>query len=132
MASRAQSTDNDILRGIPAARIKLIERIAAEARQRVAGTALDLRRRFLRAYYRGVGEEDLSQRAPADLANMALRHLETGYQRPGGRPLVEVFNLFDRENFGIPVRILESPAFGKSTYTTTPPRTVQLAARFFF
>src|SRR3954463_12360792 len=92
MASRVSTTDNDILRGIPAARIKLIERIASEARQRVAGTSLDLRRRFLRAYFRGVGEEDLSQRAPAELARMACRHLETGYQRPGGRSLVEVFN----------------------------------------
>ena len=92
MASRVAATEQGLLRGIPAARIKIIERIAAEARQRVAGTALDLRRRFLRAYYRGVGEEDLSQRAPDALSHMALRHLETGYQRPAGKPLVEVFN----------------------------------------
>ena len=92
MASRVQPTDQGLLRGIPATRIKLIERIATEARERVAGTSLDLRRRFLRAYFRGVGEEDLSQRAPAEAARMALRHLETGYQRPGGHPLVDVFN----------------------------------------
>ncbi len=88
MSARARATEQGLLRGIPAARIKLIERIAAEARQRVAGTALDLRRRFLRVYYRGVGEEDLSQRTPANLASMALRHLETGFRRPGGHPLV--------------------------------------------
>jgi hypothetical protein len=44
----------------------------------------------------------------------------------------EIFNLFNRTNFGIPVRILESPAFGRSTYTTTPPRTIQLVVRLHF
>ena len=92
MAARKRATEEGLLRGIPATRIKLIERIAAEARQRVADTSLDLRRRFLRGYFRGVGEEDLSQRAPAELSAAALRHLETGYQRPKGRALVEVFN----------------------------------------
>ncbi len=92
MASRLAATEQGLLRGIPAARIKLIERIATGARQRVAGTSLGLRRHFLRAYFRGVGEEDLSQRATDDLARTALRHLETGFQRPAGRALVEVFN----------------------------------------
>ena len=44
----------------------------------------------------------------------------------------EVFNFFNHANFGIPVRILESPAFGRSTYTTAPPRTVQLVAKLMF
>lgn len=44
----------------------------------------------------------------------------------------EIFNLFNRTNFGIPVRILESPGFGRSTYTTTPPRTIQFALKFSF
>jgi hypothetical protein len=44
----------------------------------------------------------------------------------------EIFNLLNRANFGIPVRILESPAFGKSTYTTTTPRTIQLAVKLSF
>lgn len=44
----------------------------------------------------------------------------------------EIFNLFNRTNFGIPVRILESPAFGKSTYTTTPQRTIQFVIKFAF
>ena len=92
MASRLAAMEQGLLRGIPSTRIKLIERIAAEARQRVAGTALDLRRRFLRAYFRGVGEEDLSQRSADEMARTALRQLETGYQRPAGRALVEVFN----------------------------------------
>jgi glutamate dehydrogenase len=98
MAARNRATEQGLLRGIPAIRIKLIERIAAEARQRIAGTSLDLRRRFLRGYFRGVGEEDLSQRAPAELSSAALRHLETGYQRPKGRPLVEVLNPDIKQN----------------------------------
>jgi len=44
----------------------------------------------------------------------------------------EIFNVFNNANFGIPVRILESPAFGRSTYTTTPPRTIQFAIKFLF
>jgi hypothetical protein len=44
----------------------------------------------------------------------------------------EIFNVFNNRNFGIPVRILESPAFGRSTYTTTPPRTIQFVAKFLF
>ena len=44
----------------------------------------------------------------------------------------EIFNVFNNTNFGIPVRILESPAFGRSTYTTTPPRTIQFAIKFLF
>jgi hypothetical protein len=44
----------------------------------------------------------------------------------------EIFNLFNRVSYGIPVRILESPAFGRATYTTTPPRTVQFAVKLLF
>jgi len=80
------------LPNIPAARVKLIERIVAAARTRVAGTSLQLRRRFLRAYFRGVGEEDLGERDPGEFAGAALRHLEAGRVRAPGRALVEVFN----------------------------------------
>ena len=44
----------------------------------------------------------------------------------------EIFNVFNNTNFGIPVRILESPGFGRATYTTTPPRTVQFVVKFLF
>jgi hypothetical protein len=44
----------------------------------------------------------------------------------------EFFNLFNRANYGIPVRILESPAFGTSISTRTPPRTIQLVGKFQF
>ena len=42
----------------------------------------------------------------------------------------EVFNLFNRANYGIPGRILESPSFGISTNTVVPARVIQFSARF--
>ena len=53
----------------------------------------------------------------------------------GGRSAtvrVEAFNVFNRSHFGIPVRLLEAPGFGRSTYTTVPARTLQLAVRYAF
>lgn len=44
----------------------------------------------------------------------------------------EVFNLFNRANYGVPVRILESPAFGKSVTTLVPARTIQFALKYQF
>jgi hypothetical protein len=44
----------------------------------------------------------------------------------------EVFNLFNRTHFGIPVRILEAPAFGSSVNTTVPARTIQFALKYSF
>jgi glutamate dehydrogenase len=92
MRAPAPAEGPGLLSGIPAARVRLIERIIGAARTRVPGTSLELRRRFLRAYFRGVGEEDLSQRTPDSLAAAALRHLEAGRVRAPGRSLVQVFN----------------------------------------
>lgn len=44
----------------------------------------------------------------------------------------EAYNILNRAQFGIPVRLLEAPAFGASTYTTAPNRTVQLALKVDF
>jgi len=65
--------EKELLRGIPAARVALIERIASAA----AGgrTRKELPQRFLRAYFHGVAEEDLAERAPQHLASAALAHL---------------------------------------------------------
>ncbi|HEX8756930.1 MAG TPA: NAD-glutamate dehydrogenase [Steroidobacteraceae bacterium] len=94
------SDDSRLLRSIPPARLALIERIA---RARIAprpgtrnagDTALyrQIQQPFLRAYFRGVGEEDLAERAPATLANAARSHLELGWRRSPGQPLVRIFN----------------------------------------
>ena len=44
----------------------------------------------------------------------------------------EVFNLFNRANFGIPVRFLEAPGFGKATDTVTPGRRIQFGLKLIF
>jgi hypothetical protein len=44
----------------------------------------------------------------------------------------EIFNIFNRANFGLPVRFLEFPSFGKSTYTVTPGRRLQFGLKFSF
>jgi len=44
----------------------------------------------------------------------------------------EVFNLTNRENFGIPVRFLEAPGFGQATDTVTPGRRIQFALKYSF
>ncbi|MDQ2921516.1 MAG: hypothetical protein M3R52_07900, partial [Acidobacteriota bacterium] len=44
----------------------------------------------------------------------------------------EVFNLFNRANFGIPVRFLEAPGFGAATETVTPARRIQFGLKLAF
>jgi hypothetical protein len=44
----------------------------------------------------------------------------------------DFFNLFNRANFGIPVRLLEAPGFGRATNTSTPGRRVQIALKLVF
>jgi len=44
----------------------------------------------------------------------------------------DIFNVINRTNFGIPVRFLEAPAFGKATNTVTPGRRIQFSVKFAF
>jgi hypothetical protein len=44
----------------------------------------------------------------------------------------EIFNLFNRVQFGVPVRILESPSFGDSVNTALPARIIQFALKYQF
>jgi Carboxypeptidase regulatory-like domain len=44
----------------------------------------------------------------------------------------DIFNLTNRANFGIPVRWLEAPGFGRATRTTTPGRRIQLSLKLMF
>jgi hypothetical protein len=72
-------------------------------------------------------------RAPGQFnSNLSLTKFLNFNERFRLNARAEIFNVFNNTNFGIPVRILESPAFGRSTYTTTPPRTVQLVVKFLF
>jgi hypothetical protein len=44
----------------------------------------------------------------------------------------EVFNLFNRANFGIPIRLLEAPSFGQAVNTITPALRVQFSLKYEF
>ncbi|HEX6718019.1 MAG TPA: TonB-dependent receptor [Pyrinomonadaceae bacterium] len=44
----------------------------------------------------------------------------------------DIFNLTDRTNFGVPIRLLEAPGFGKAASSITPGRRVQLALKYSF
>jgi glutamate dehydrogenase len=108
---RDPSRDTSVLRSIPPARRALIERIIA-ARPARAGARIraGLAQKFLRAYFRGVGEEDLAQRAPAALAAAALAHLKFGsLARRPGHALVKVFNPdIERDGFECPHTLVMS------------------------
>jgi len=45
---------------------------------------------------------------------------------------IEVFNILNRANFAIPVRFLESAAFGRSVDTVSPGRRIQFALKYVF
>lgn len=44
----------------------------------------------------------------------------------------DIFNFINRANFGIPVRFLEAPGFGRATQTTTPGRRIMLGLKYSF
>ena len=44
----------------------------------------------------------------------------------------DIFNFINRANYGIPVRFLESPGFGRATDTVTPGRRIQFALKYNF
>src|SRR5882724_13134838 len=92
MHAQVTPEDSRLLHSIPPARVTLIERIA-QATPRNAKAHNGLQQRFIRSYFRGVGEEDLAERTPAILAKAALEHLAFGSERrPAGQSLVRVFN----------------------------------------
>jgi hypothetical protein len=44
----------------------------------------------------------------------------------------DIFNFIDRKNYGVPVRLLEAPGFGRAASTVTPGRRVQFAVKYEF
>lgn len=52
--------------------------------------------------------------------NLALARLVRFTESQSFLVRAEVFNLTNRANFGVPVRLLEAPAFGRGTRTNTP------------
>jgi glutamate dehydrogenase len=77
---------------IPAQRRQLIDAIARQARRRRdRATPLPLAD-FVQVYFRGVAEDDLRLRGPAEFAASAAAHVEFGRVRRAGEPLVRVYN----------------------------------------
>lgn len=60
----------------------------------------------------------------------AAKAFSIGSQRVSIR--ADIFNVFNRANFGIPVRYLEAPGFGRATNTVTPARRIQFSLRYSF
>ncbi|HXG95406.1 MAG TPA: hypothetical protein VNN73_23940, partial [Blastocatellia bacterium] len=44
----------------------------------------------------------------------------------------EVFNVLNRANYGIPVRVIGAPGFGSSFDTVNPARIIQFALKYSF
>src|SRR5262245_18195422 len=75
---------------IPATRLALIEKIVRGTSHEPTRIARGLEDDFLRAFFRGVAEEDLRMHRPGDLAAAALAHLELGRTRKGNQVLVDL------------------------------------------
>jgi glutamate dehydrogenase len=76
---------------IPAARQHLIDEISRIAGRLKSVADRAARMAFVRAYYRGVDEDDLRTSTPEALAAAAVGHLSLGLRRRPGEPLVRVF-----------------------------------------
>jgi hypothetical protein len=44
----------------------------------------------------------------------------------------EIFNLMNRANFGLPIRVLSAPGFGSAVETINPARVIQFALKYSF
>jgi glutamate dehydrogenase len=77
---------------IPAARVRLIDRIILAARGLTRKSSGTDSRSFLKTYFMGVAQEDLMARAPEYLARVALAHRRAGEQRAAGRPVVTILD----------------------------------------
>ncbi len=92
---------------IPAGRLALIDAVIASTRRRGMPRALPSQRDVLRAYFRGVAEEDLAARLPEYLARVALSHLTLGRVRKLRQPLIRVFNPDPADGFTATHTIVE-------------------------
>lgn len=77
---------------IPAARQRIIQRIATQAqriRKRIGAISVEA---FITAYYRGVAEQDLSAGDAVSLASAALAHLQRGQARRRNTTSLRVYS----------------------------------------
>ncbi len=101
---------------IPANRLRLIEGVVSKAtavlnqelrrggvNAKSAALLKPLLPTFIRAYYRGVSEDDLAGRKVDELAGAAIWHLKAGFKRQPGTPWVHVCNpTAEQEGFQSP------------------------------
>jgi hypothetical protein len=64
--------------------------------------------------------------------DVALTRSFTLSERRNLRFRAEFFNLLNRANFGLPIRVLDAPGFGSSVDTVYPARLIQFAVKFQF
>ena len=79
----------------------------------------------------GVGRNTFRAGSLLSLDLSVIKNLKFSEQRRFVVRL-DIFNLTNRTNFGIPVRSLETPWFGQATNTVTPGRRIQVGAKFAF
>ncbi len=77
-----------------------------------------------------VGRNSFRAGSVLELDVSVIKHFGLGGGRLAFR--TDIFNIIDRANFGIPVRLLEAPGFGRSTNTVTPGRRVQFSVKYEF
>jgi len=77
---------------IPAARVRLIERIIVAARRVTRKSNSAEVHAFLKRYFMGLAQEDLAARRPEYLAKVALAHRQVAEQRASGRSVVSILD----------------------------------------
>jgi hypothetical protein len=79
---------------------------------------------------RQIGRNTLRAGNVVDFDTSIIKCFSLGSDRLGVR--IDIFNFLNRTNYGIPVRILEAPGFGKAVNTVTPGRRVQFSVKYEF
>jgi len=92
---------------IPAARLRIIDRIATQATRVQKRLGSLTTAPFIAAYYHGVAEEDLRARTIVDLSGAALAHLTFGRVRRRHAPLVRVYSPGAQHGFSSSHTIVE-------------------------
>ena len=93
---------------LEAARSALIERAAAHARARLAGSQADMVAGFLLRYWEQVAPEDLVGRDPVDVYGAGLAHLHLAEKRSPGTPRVRVYTpAFEEHGWASPHSVVQ-------------------------
>ncbi len=77
-----------------------------------------------------IGRNSFRAGGVLELDMSIIKQFTFGSNRLGLR--TDIFNVINRSNFGVPVRLLEAPGFGKAASTVTPGRRVQFSLKYEF